>query len=66
MDKIFKLLMQGRTPNFAEMLEVLNFISDIDWERIEASQLSILDCFKAGWVPKYPRNCPGEFCESCG
>ena len=66
MDKLFKMLARGEMPDFAQMLEALNSISDINWQAIEDAQLSFSDVLKAKCIPKYPAFCPGEFCESCG
>lgn len=66
MDKLFKILERGEMPDFLEVLQALNDISDIDWDAIEASQLAILDVLKGKGIPKYPAFCPSEFCDVCG
>lgn len=66
MEKLFKILAQGKMPDFSQMMEALNDISDVDWNRLEASQLSIRDVFKTKCIPKGGVFGSGQFCESCG
>lgn len=66
MDKLFKMLARGEMPDFSQMMQALNDVSDINWDAVEASQLSIRDVLKGKCIPKYPVFYPGEFCESCG
>lgn len=66
MEKLFEILARGEMPDFLQVLQALNDISDIDWNGVEASQLSMRDAFKGKGIAKYPISCPGEFCESCG
>lgn len=65
MDKLMKMLERGEVPNFLEVLAALNDISDVDWSRVEALQLSIRDDFEGCRIPKHPQIQPSEFCESC-
>ena len=66
MDELFKKLARGEMPDFLEVLAALNDVSDIDWNAIEASQLSIRDVLKAYRVSKHPTFRSGEFCDTCG
>lgn len=66
MDELFRMLERGETPNFAEMMEALNFISDIDWQALEAPCLSITDVLTRGSIPKHPLLANGSPCELCG
>lgn len=66
MDKLFKILSRGEMPDFLQVLEALNEISDIDWDRVEHNQHSITDVLSTGRVPNYPVLACSPFCESCG
>jgi len=66
MDELFKKLARGEMPDFLEVLAALNDVSDIDWDAIEASQLSIRDVFETKCIPKDGVFGSGVFCESCG
>lgn len=65
MEKLFEILAQGEMPDFFQVLEALNEISDIDWDRVEQSQLTITDVLSKGSVPNYPILACSQFCESC-
>jgi len=65
MEKLFEMLERGEMPSFLEVLTALDDISDIDWEAIEASQLSIRDVFEGHRVVEDPLFRSGQFCESC-
>ncbi len=66
MDKLFEMLARGEMPDFSQMLSALNDISDVDWDALERSSLSITDVFRDHRVPEHPVFCSGQFCESCG
>lgn len=66
MEKLMIILAKGEIPDFSQMMEALNDISDIDWDRLEASQMTITDVLKTGGIPKYPQIRCSQFCESCG
>lgn len=66
MEKLFEMLARGEMPDFFQVLEALNDISDIDWDRVEASQLSITDVFKGKGIAKYPISCQPAGCDVCG
>ncbi len=66
MNKLLEMLARGQMPDFAQMMEALNDISDVDWGRVETLQLSMRDDFEGCRIPEHPQNQPSEFCESCG
>lgn len=65
MDKLFKMLERGEMPDFAQMLQALNDVSDVDWHRVESLQLSIEDDFEACRLPEAPCQQNSPFCETC-
>lgn len=65
MDKLFKMLARGEMPNFAQMLQVLNDVSDIDWDGVEASLLSAQATFEACRLTDTPICSHGSACPSC-
>lgn len=65
MEKLFEMLERGEMPNFAQMLQAINDISDIDWDRVEASQLPFPASLDPGRVPNYLFLACREFCTSC-
>ncbi len=65
MDKLFKMLERGEMPSFLEVLQALNEVSDIDWDRVEASQLPFPEVLTACRVSKHPCPDSGQSCQAC-
>lgn len=66
MDKLFKMMERGETPTFIEVLAALNEVSDIDWDRVEASLLTFPDVLTTCKVSNTPKTCDSESCAVCG
>ena len=65
MDKLFKMMERGEMPTFADVLGALNDVSDIDWDKVEASELTFPDVLSICRTTNTPKTCDSEFCEVC-
>jgi len=65
MEKLMELLSSGEMPNFLEVLQALNDISDIDWEAQEGIPHRHRGVQNKDLDPNYPCFRSRGFCELC-
>lgn len=66
LDSLFELLTHGQTPNFFEMMSVIEEIGSIYPEQQQACPIAPETKKSSCLVSIYPLNASGLFCPNCG